>query len=595
MKKLRTAGLALLTMALALPTASGVALAEPADDDPTAPVVAADDTAADTTEDAGATDNDGTDEAAAPRVSAADVTSTACSSVVGADQLTSTITTFSNSQVDAVTAGSSYRMNITGTLANGHCAGDTITVTIAHPLQGNANASYPIYATDGTVAGQLVVNGDGTQATLTLNEWVSTRNNVQLDAYLAVSVATTATEQDSATWTVDGTTYNMPVNPGSEPCTDCDTMPEQAAKWGYYTQNDGDANDTMRITVQIPTTTAPNTTFTITDTLGSEGQRFSCVEDDLNWRYYTSLRPDGNLADGDSTYDTLSKTDTSQISVTQVSCEDTTFTATVTIANAGVASRLYIPVLVTDESRTEFPDAVTVTSDQGYSGGTSTTVYNDQGGGTLGGNDMVPQIDIVKADTDGNDADTDAEAVDLTSTEGATQLIFTITNTGSERLRDVTVTDEITKGAGTVSNLDCDFSQADPQAPTSGTTWEGPFLIDASFTCTADLTGVTDEIHEDVASVDATGWFTGTPVHADNPYHATSTPPVTPEPTPSAPESTPVTPEPTPSAPAPSQSTTPRKNTRGLPRTGVDGTSGLAAALALAAGLGAVVSHRRRR
>lgn len=69
------------------------------------------------------------------------------------------------------------------------------------------------------------------------------------------------------------------------------------------------------------------------------GQRFSWPEDDLEWRYDTSLRPDGNLGDGDSAHDTLSKADTSQISIVQVSCEDTTFTATVTMANAGVASR----------------------------------------------------------------------------------------------------------------------------------------------------------------------------------------------------------------------------------------------------------------
>ncbi|RLP08203.1 Ig-like domain-containing protein [Propionibacterium australiense] len=584
MKKLRTTGLALLTLALALPTASGIALAEPTtEDDPAAPVtVAADDgTATETAE----TDGDAAD--AAPYVGSADVSSTACSSVVGADRLASTITTFSNTQIDALTAGSSYRMNITGSLANGHCAGDTITVAISHPLKANANASYPIYATDGTLAGQLVVNGDGTQATLTLNEWVSTRNNVELDAYLAVSVATTATEQDTATWTVDNTTYTKPITPGTEPCTDCDTMPSRAAKWGNYTQNDGDADDTIRIVVQIPTSTAPKTTFTITDTLGAEGQRFSCVEDDLNWRYYTSLRPDGNLGDGDSTYDTLAKTDTSQIAVQQVSCDDTTFTATVTIAEAGVASRLYIPVLVTDERRTEFPDTVTVTSDQGYSGGTTTTVYNDKGGGTLSGNDMAPGIEIVKTDADGNDADTEAEAVDLTETDGSTQLVLTITNAGSERLRDVTVTDEIARGAGSVSNLDCDFSKADPEAPTSGTAWEGPFLIGASFTCTADLSGVTGETHEDVASVDATGWFTGKAVHGDNPYHATSTPPAEPS-TPATPDSS----TPSSSAPAPSQSSPTKK--MGLPRPGVDGASGLAAVLVLA-GLGTAVARRSRR
>lgn len=492
-------------------------------------------------------------------------------------------------------------MNITGSLADGHCAGDTISVRIDTPLQGNANASYPIYSSDGAIAGRLTVNGDGTAATLTLNDWVSTHRDVRLDAYLAVQVGSTGAGTSTATWTVDGTTYTKPVSPAEAPCTDCDTMPTRVSKWGDYTQNEGPANDTIRVTVQLPTTTAGTTTFTVTDEVDSEGQRFSCAEGDLGWRYYTSLNPDGGVADGASTETGLSRTDTGIISVAQSSCTDTTFTATVTVHGAGIASRLYVPLLVTDEARTEFPDKATVTSDQGFTGDTSTTVYNNRGGGTLGGNDMTPGIEIVKRDAAGNDAESEAEAVDLTGSHGATPLVLTITNTGTERLRDVTVSDALTRGAGTVSNLDCDFSQADPEAPTSGTAWGGPFLIGRSFTCTADLSGVTGEIHEDVASVDATGWFTGRPVRSSNDYHAKVTVPAapnTPTTTPSGPapsSAAPSTPA-VPSAPATtpaSPSPAPHRST-GLPRTGADGASGLAALVLTSLGVTAAVRHRRR-
>lgn len=134
--------------------------------------------------------------------------------------------------------------------------------------------------------------------------------------------------------------------------------------------------------------------------------------------------------------------------------------------------------------------------------------------------DPVPAISIVKADADGNDADTVDAAVDLTATGGAADLVFTITNEGEEALRDIAVSDSVV-GGGTVADLVCTFPDA-----STGVTWAGPLAVDATFTCTARLTGVTaGQAHVDTGRVTGTGVLTGDGVESENAYHALVQPP----------------------------------------------------------------------
>jgi len=129
-------------------------------------------------------------------------------------------------------------------------------------------------------------------------------------------------------------------------------------------------------------------------------------------------------------------------------------------------------------------------------------------------------VSIVKTDVAGNDANTTGAAVDLTKADGKTGLVFAVKNSGTEDLTDVSVSDQVVAGSGTVSGLSCDFSALG--GPASGTTWaEGPFKVGDEFTCTATLEGVTSAGHADVAKVDALGVTSGKPVFDDDPYHAT--------------------------------------------------------------------------
>jgi|GEM_PF-687474 len=132
-----------------------------------------------------------------------------------------------------------------------------------------------------------------------------------------------------------------------------------------------------------------------------------------------------------------------------------------------------------------------------------------------------PAIDIEKVDAAGNDADTQGSAVDLGDAPAGTQLTFTVTNTGDEALRDVVVSDKVIAG-GKVTNLVCTFPDG-----TKGATWAGPFLPGDTFTCTATLTGVSDDVaHHDVATVTATGNVNGETVTDSDAYWATADTPV---------------------------------------------------------------------
>jgi protocatechuate 3,4-dioxygenase beta subunit len=126
----------------------------------------------------------------------------------------------------------------------------------------------------------------------------------------------------------------------------------------------------------------------------------------------------------------------------------------------------------------------------------------------------VPGVTIVKKDAAGNDADT--EATEATLPSGATGLVYTVTNSGTDALVDVTVTDHVVSG-GTVTGLSCTFPDG-----STGTTWPGPFAVGASFPCAAQLSGVVaGTTHQDIGTVTGTGDFTGTPVTDTNPYFAT--------------------------------------------------------------------------
>lgn len=159
--------------------------------------------------------------------------------------------------------------------------------------------------------------------------------------------------------------------------------------------------------------------------------------------------------------------------------------------------------------------------------------------------DLVPEVSIVKGDTGSdragtsvvNDANTMKDGEFYAPGETRT-IVFTPTNTGTEPLVDVSVTDTTISG-GQVQMMSCTFPGA--TAPTAGTvdgdglwtvTWAqsasslavpATWLPTVSFGCTATLTvHAAQAPHVDTATVYGTGVSSGTVVSAEDPYAAFS-------------------------------------------------------------------------
>ena len=151
-----------------------------------------------------------------------------------------------------------------------------------------------------------------------------------------------------------------------------------------------------------------------------------------------------------------------------------------------------------------------------------------------------PNVEIVKKDVKGRDADKAADAAVLApdgkTGKGAVDLDFTVVNNGGEALKQVVVTDTTTTSSGTVESMACTFPGE--KAPTAGVydakakkwtvKWDASFAaqkpssfaIGASFKCTAHLSGVTGDVHTDDATIAGVGIGSGKSVSDENPYNA---------------------------------------------------------------------------
>ncbi|MFV0430057.1 MAG: SdrD B-like domain-containing protein [Arachnia sp.] len=165
----------------------------------------------------------------------------------------------------------------------------------------------------------------------------------------------------------------------------------------------------------------------------------------------------------------------------------------------------------------------------------------------------IPRVDIEKYDTNGN------ETLSVTSSDGTSSQItdtahdadsadspvvlaanavpvrFTVTNNGPEALVDTVVTDEVTAGNGSLTDMSCTFPGNDQ--PTAGVVSDGVwtvtwaenataldepalFEVGGSFDCTATVTGITSELHTDHATVTGKGALTAVGVQDSDDYNA---------------------------------------------------------------------------
>jgi hypothetical protein len=168
----------------------------------------------------------------------------------------------------------------------------------------------------------------------------------------------------------------------------------------------------------------------------------------------------------------------------------------------------------------------------------------------------TPEIGIEKWNTSegwaqgsAGDHDTPGDAARL-PVRVPTPISFEVVNTGTEPLTEITVSDVTVVGDAQVVDLSCNFTGATdpdrvavttgtrgtgldrweawtpeggtPQLPTpsAGTTWDGPLMVGASFTCTATLDGLpAGTVHADTATVSGIGLVSGKPTRDEDPWH----------------------------------------------------------------------------
>ena len=258
-------------------------------------------------------------------------------------------------------------VNFAGALTDGHCAGDSFTFTVPSELSVPDGRTVPLKTPAGDVAANMVVSGQ--IVTVTLTDYVETHVGVRISGYLGATMSNVGTPGEiiPLAWNVNGKTTRIPVEMAV--CPDCTAMPSAMAKWGSL--KDG----TITITLQLPTATHDGQVFTWSDMLTSPGQKILCGQAVTGQKWSTVDAWGG-------------PTNMSAVPVSVTSCVDDKLTGSVT-ANKGEATRIYVPVTVTDPSLSQWDDKATSESeDKKY--GTEYSVKDWQAGGDADGSTPAP-------------------------------------------------------------------------------------------------------------------------------------------------------------------------------------------------------------
>ena len=158
------------------------------------------------------------------------------------------------------------------TLAQNHCAGDSITVSVPSELGTDADfAPIPMTTPERIVIGYATYSADHTVSIkLTDAVEVPGRVNFHASAWWRVHMSSSLIpgETRELKWDVGGTVRRTTIQVGT--CDGCSTIGAAPSKWGSV---DGSQ---QRVTIVLPTATQDAQTFVITDVLTSPGQKFVC-------------------------------------------------------------------------------------------------------------------------------------------------------------------------------------------------------------------------------------------------------------------------------------------------------------------------------
>lgn len=158
------------------------------------------------------------------------------------------------------------------TLAQNHCAGDSITVSVPSELGTDTDFTpIPMTTPEGIVIGYATYSADHTVSIkLTDAVEVPGRVNFHASAWWRVHMSSSLIpgETRELEWNVGGVVRRTTIQVGT--CDGCSTIGAAPSKWGSV---DGSQ---QRVTIVLPTATQDAQTFVITDVLTSPGQKFVC-------------------------------------------------------------------------------------------------------------------------------------------------------------------------------------------------------------------------------------------------------------------------------------------------------------------------------
>ena len=158
------------------------------------------------------------------------------------------------------------------TLAQNHCAGDSITVSVPSELGTDANfAPIPMTTPEGVIIGYATYSADHTVSVkLTDAVEVPGRVNFHASAWWRVHMSSSLIpgETRELEWNVGGVVRRTTIQVGA--CDGCSVIGKNPSRWGSVDK------ERQHVTIVLPTATQDDQQFTVTDTLTSPGQKFVC-------------------------------------------------------------------------------------------------------------------------------------------------------------------------------------------------------------------------------------------------------------------------------------------------------------------------------
>ena len=266
-----------------------------------------------------------------------------------------------------VTAYESVQFSVALTLKQGHCAGDSITISVPSELGTDADfAPIPMTTPEGIVIGYATYSADHTVSIkLTDAVEVPGRVNFHASAWWRVHMSSSLIpgETRELEWNVGGVVRRTTIQVGT--CDGCSTVGAAPSKWGSV---DGSQ---QRVTIVLPTATQDAQTFVITDVLTSPGQKFNC-DQLLTGRMgvYTKAGPWGQPQ-----YERFIEP-----GITSCTSDKATLSATL---NAGEKARVELNINVSATDPGPWTDVANITS-QDKSWDVSARIIRRESGGNAG-------------------------------------------------------------------------------------------------------------------------------------------------------------------------------------------------------------------